>query len=403
MSLLGDRMEKGRIPFLSRRKRGGGESRVWTAVVRRVMRRPAVAIVVAGGALIALAIPAFGMNVKTTGINDLPSGLSTIQTYERIQDLYPTEHPPAELVVQADDVRSPEVTAAIDEVVSKAQAEGVAVGGPEVRVNDQATIASVSLPLAGDGENDRSKDALSSLRSDLIPAAFAGTGAQVDVAGDTASSVDWQDSLREHLPLVFGFVLSLAFLLLLVTFRSVVVPITSIALNLLSVGAAYGLLVLVFQEGLGQSLIGADTNGVTSWLPLFLFVVLFGLSMDYHVFILSRIKELVDRGMPTDKAIERGIGTTAGTVTSAAIVMVAVFSIFATLSFIDFKQMGVGLAAAILIDATVIRGVLLPATMKLLGERNWYLPSWLGWLPKRRLGDHSAAPTPPAVPEPARA
>jgi uncharacterized membrane protein YdfJ with MMPL/SSD domain len=399
MSLLGDRVEKGRIPFLSRRKRGGRESRVWTAVVRGVMRRPAVATVVAGAALIALAIPAFGMNVKATGINDLPSDLSTIQAYERIQDTYPSEHPPAELVIQADDVRSPRVTAAIDEVASTARSEGVAVGGPEIRVNDQATVAEVSLPLAGDGENERSKDALSSLRGDLIPAAFGGTGAQVDVAGDTASSVDWQDSLREHLPLVFGFVLTLAFLLLLFTFRSVVVPITSIVLNLLSVGAAYGLLVLVFQEGLGQSLIGADSSGVTSWLPLFLFVVLFGLSMDYHVFILSRIKELVDRGMPTDQAVERGIGTTAGTVTSAALVMVAVFSIFATLSFIDFKQMGVGLAAAILIDATVIRGVLLPATMKLLGERNWYLPSWLDWLPRRR----HAVTTREPVPEPARA
>jgi RND superfamily putative drug exporter len=367
------------------------------------MRRPAVAIVVAGGALIALAIPAFGMNVKATGVNDLPSGLSSIQTYERIQDIYPSEHPPAELVVQADNVRSPRVTAAIDQVVTKARADGVAVGAPDTRVNDQATIASVSLPLAGDGENDRSKSALSSLRDDLIPAAFDGTGAQVDVTGDTASSVDWQDSLRAHLPLVFGFVLSLAFLLLLVTFRSVVVPITSIVLNLLSVGAAYGLLVLVFQDGLGQSLLGADSNGVTSWLPLFLFVVLFGLSMDYHVFILSRIKELVDGGMSTDKAIERGIGTTAGTVTSAAIVMVAVFSIFATLSFIDFKQMGVGLAAAILIDATVVRGVLLPATMKLLGERNWYLPSWLEWLPRRQAGDRRRPGTPQAAPEPARA
>jgi uncharacterized membrane protein YdfJ with MMPL/SSD domain len=362
-----------------------------------------VATVVAGGALIALAIPAFGMNVKTTGISDLPSGLSTIQTYEQIQDLYPSEHPPAEIVVQADDVRSPQVTAAIDEVTSQARAEGVAVGGPEVRVNDQATVAAVSMPLAGDGENQRSKDALSALRGDLIPTAFAGTGAQVDVAGDTASSVDWQDSLREHLPLVFGFVLTLAFILLLVTFRSVVVPITSIVLNLLSVGAAYGLLVLVFQEGLGESLIGADTSAITSWLPLFLFVVLFGLSMDYHVFLLSRIKELVDRGMPTEKAIERGIGTTAGTITSAAIVMVAVFSIFATLSFIDFKQMGVGLAAAILIDATVIRGVLLPATMKLLGERNWYLPSWLEWLPRRRTAVAGHEPAPQAVPEPAAA
>jgi uncharacterized membrane protein YdfJ with MMPL/SSD domain len=403
MSLLGDRMEKGRIPFLSRRKRGEGESRVWSAVVRAVMRRPAVATVVAGGALVALAIPAFGMNVKSTGVNDLPQDLSTIQTYNRIQDLYPSEHPSADMVIQADDVHSAQVTAAIDEVVTKARSQGVALGAPDVRVNDQGTVAEVSLSLAGDGENDRSKDALSSLRSDLIPAAFAGTGAQVDVSGDTASSVDWQDSLRAHLPLVFGFVLTLAFLLLLVTFRSVVVPITSIVLNLLSVGAAYGLLVLVFQHGLGQDLLGVDSNGVTSWLPLFLFVVLFGLSMDYHVFILSRIKELVDRGMPTEQAIERGIGTTAGTVTSAAIVMVAVFSIFATLSFIDFKQMGVGLAAAILIDATVIRGVLLPATMKLLGDRNWYLPSWLEWLPRRKAAGVGHEPVPRAVPEPARA
>jgi putative drug exporter of the RND superfamily len=172
---------------------------------------------------------------------------------------------------------------------------------------------------------------------------------------------------------------------------------------MLSVGAAYGVLVLVFQHGVAQGLLGAHSHGVTSWLPLFLFVVLFGLSMDYHVFILSRIKELVDRGMPTEQAIERGIGSTAGTVTSAAIVMVAVFSIFATLSFIDFKQMGVGLAAAILIDATVIRGVLLPATMKLLGERNWYLPSWLQWLPRRSQAERHAPAAPPAAPEPAGA
>jgi uncharacterized membrane protein YdfJ with MMPL/SSD domain len=403
MSLLGDRMEKGRIPFISRRKARTGQSRAWTAIVRTVMRRPAVAIVVAGGALVALAIPAFGMNVKSTGVQDFPQGLSTIQTYNQIQELYPSEHPPALLVVQADDVRSPRVKAAINEVSTEAQAKGVALGNPDVRVNERGTVAAVSLPLAGNGENDRSKSALSSLRDDLIPAAFDGTGAQVDVSGDTASNVDWQDSLESHLPLVFGFVLTLSFLLLLVTFRSVVVPMTSIALNMLSVGAAYGLLVLVFQEGFGQGLLGVDSNGVTSWLPLFLFVVLFGLSMDYHVFILSRIKELVDRGMPTEKAIERGIGSTAGTVTSAAIVMVAVFSIFATLSFIDFKQMGVGLAAAILIDATVIRGVLLPATMKLLGERNWYLPSWLEWLPRRRSSVPPAEVPTGALPEPARA
>ncbi|HEY7268171.1 MAG TPA: MMPL family transporter, partial [Solirubrobacterales bacterium] len=402
MSLLGDKMEKGRIPFLSRRRRAG-ESRAWSAVVRTVMRRPAIAILVAGGALVALAIPAFGMNVKTTGLEEFPKGFSTIQTYEKIQDLYPSEHPSADLVVQADNVRSPAVIGAIDEVGSKARSEGAAIGAPEVRVNRDATVASVSLPLAGDGENAKSKHALAELRDSLIPAAFDGTGAKVDVGGDVASNVDWQDSMKSHLPLVFGFVLALSFLLLLVTFRSIVIPFTSIALNMLSVGAAYGLLVLVFQHGFAQGLLGAHSDGITSWLPLFLFVVLFGLSMDYHVFILSRIKELVDRGTPTEQAIERGIGSTAGTVTSAAIVMVAVFSIFATLSFIEFKQMGVGLAAAVLIDATLIRGVLLPATMKLLGERNWYLPSWLEWLPKRRGQDRRRERAPRAAPEPARA
>jgi uncharacterized membrane protein YdfJ with MMPL/SSD domain len=389
MSLLGDRVERGRIPFISRRRRSGGDSRAWGAVVRGVMRRPRVAVLLAGGALLALAIPAFGMKTQVTGVEQLPQGFSTIKTYERIQALYPSEHPPAVLVVQADDVGAPEVEAAVREVVADAKADGIAAGAPEVRVNHDATLAEVSLPMVGDGENERSKEALSTLRGDLIPAAFDGTGAQVDVTGDTASTVDWQHSLSSHLPIVFAFVLGLAFLLLLVTFRSIVIPVTSIALNLLSVGAAYGLLVLVFQHGFAQDLIGANSEGITSWLPLFLFVVLFGLSMDYHVFILSRIKELVDRGMRTDEAVEKGIASTAGTVTSAAIVMVAVFSIFASLSFIEFKQMGIGLAAAILIDATIIRGVLLPATMKLLGERNWYLPSWLGWLPRVR-GGHGA-------------
>jgi uncharacterized membrane protein YdfJ with MMPL/SSD domain len=403
MSLLGDKMEKGRIPFISRRRQKAGESRVWSSIVRTVMRRPAVAILVAGGALVALALPAFGMNVKTTGLEEFPQGFSTIQTYDRIQQIYPSEHPSADLVVEADNVRSPAVTAAIDEVSSKARNEGLALAAPEVKVNHEATVASMSLPMVGDGENAKSKHALSELRDRLIPTAFAGTGAQVDVGGDIAGNVDWQDSMKSHLPLVFGFVLALSFLLLLVTFRSIVIPITSIALNLLSVGAAYGLLVLVFQDGFGRSLLDAHSDGVTSWLPLFLFVVLFGLSMDYHVFILSRIKELVDRGMPTEQAIERGIGSTAGTVTSAAIVMVAVFSIFATLSFIEFKQMGVGLAAAILIDATLVRGVLLPATMKLLGERNWYLPAWLQWLPRRRLGEPSRHGSPQPTPEPARA
>ena len=222
------------------------------------------------------------------------------------------------------------------------------------------------------------------IRGEIVPAAFADVpGAEVNVSGWAAESKDFNEMLAKRLPLVFAFVLGLAFLLLLVTFRSLVVPIKAIVLNLLSVGAAYGVLVLVFQNGLGESLLGFHSNGgVSSWLPLFLFVILFGLSMDYHVLILSRVREAVDRGMSSDDAVREGITATAGTVTSAAMVMVAVFSIFATLSILDMKEMGIGLAVAVLIDATIVRAILLPATMKLLGDRNWYLPSALGWLPR---------------------
>ena len=227
-------------------------------------------------------------------------------------------------------------------------------------------------------------NALDQMRDEIIPATVGGVdGTTVNVTGDAASSADFSSKLKSRLPLIFAFVFGLAFLLLLVTFRSIVIPITAIVLNLMSVGAAYGMLVLVFQNGNGESVLGFTSNGgVTNWLPLFLFVVLFGLSMDYHVFILSRIKELHDRGMSTDEAVKRGISTTAGTVTSAAIVMVGVFAVFITLSFLDFKELGLGLAAAVLIDATIIRGVLLPASMKLLGDWNWYLPTWLEWLPR---------------------
>jgi uncharacterized membrane protein YdfJ with MMPL/SSD domain len=385
MAWLGDRIDKGRIPLVSRMRRADGESRVWGAIVSRVMRRPALSLVLAGGALVALTIPAFGMHTKVTGLEDLPQGLSTIQAYERIQDKFPSEHPPAVVAVESGDARSPEITAGIQQLTRDARESGVAVGSPAVEYGGDGTLAVVELPLAGDGENEQSRNALAELRDDLIPAAFGSTGAEVNVAGDTAESVDFSDSMTSHLPIVFAFVLGLTFLLLLVTFRSIVIPLTSIGLNLLSVGAAYGVLTLVFQHGFGDGLLGAEgSDGITSWLPLFLFVVLFGLSMDYHVFILSRIKELVDRGTPTAVAVEQGIRTTAGTVTSAAVVMVAVFSIFGTLSFIDMKQMGVGLAAAVLIDATVIRGVLLPAAMKLLGRHNWYLPRSLEWLPRLR-------------------
>jgi RND superfamily putative drug exporter len=265
-----------------------------------------------------------------------------------------------------------------------------------VDVNRAHTVAVVSMPLVGKGTDSVSEHALGVLRSDLVPRTVGAVpGVQVDVTGETAGSKDFNDSMKSHAPIVFAFVLTMAFLLLLVTFRSIVIPIKAIALNLLSVGAAYGVLELVFQHHWAEGLLGfKSTGGITSWLPLFLFVILFGLSMDYHVFILSRVREAFDRGMKTEDAVAHGIKSTAGVVTSAAFVMVAVFAIFASLGALEFKQLGVGLAAAILIDATIVRAVLLPATMKLLGDWNWYLPRGLHWLPQRR-----TAPQP----EPARA
>jgi RND superfamily putative drug exporter len=226
-------------------------------------------------------------------------------------------------------------------------------------------------------------------------------GTQEAVTGDTAATHDFNQTMKHRAPIVFAFVLGFAFLLLLLTFRSIVIPLKAILLNLLSVGAAYGVLVWIFQDGHLQGLLGFHSNGaVVTWLPLFLFTVLFGLSMDYHVFILSRVKELVDHGMPTDQAVERGIRTTASTVTSAAAVMIAVFAIFASLRTLDIKQLGVGLAVAVFLDATLIRGVLLPAAMKLLGDWNWYLPRWLEWLPSlsTEAAPAEKAPEAPAVP-----
>ena len=255
--------------------------------------------------------------------------------------------------------------------------------GPDVTYSKDGTVAKIDVPTPGTGTDAASMDALNAIRDEIIPATMGEVqGASVNVSGDAAASIDNRDQLNSRLPLIFAFVFGLAFLLMLVTFRSIVIPIKAILLNLLSVGAAYGVLVLVFQKGHGSSLLGFTSNGgVANWLPLFLFVILFGLSMDYHVFILSRVRELHERGMSTDEAVRQGITTTAGTVTSAAIVMVGVFSVFATLGFLDFKELGVGLAVAVLIDATIVRAILLPASMRLLGDWNWYLPKWLDWLP----------------------
>jgi uncharacterized membrane protein YdfJ with MMPL/SSD domain len=395
LSKLGDKVEKGRVPFIARRRhKTHGESRVWGAILGRVLKRPVVSVVLAGGLLIALAIPALSLHTINTGAQGLPRSLPIMQTYDRIQAAFPGGPQPAVVAVQADDVTAPAVQQGIAAMEREALASGEMSQPVDVRVNPSKTLAVVNIPMQGDGTDAASERALATLRDDVIPSTV-GTidGVETNVTGMTAGSKDFNDAMKSNLPLVFAFVLGLAFLLLLVTFRSIVVPIKAIVLNLLSVGAAYGVLKLVFQDGHGESLLGFQSlGGITSWLPLFLFVILFGLSMDYHVFIISRIREAVDGGMRTEDAVSHGIKSTAGVVTSAAIVMVAVFSIFATLSALDFKMMGVGLAVAVLIDATLVRAVLLPATMKLLGEWNWYLPRGLSWLP--RLSAEGAAPEP---------
>ena len=396
LAWLGDRVDKGRVPMLGRWRRPAGQSRFWAALVDQVMRRPWPAIAIAGGALLLLSIPALNMNLAVTTTDDLPDDLAVVQTFDRVRDAFPAEAVTVDVAVEADDVRSGPVAEAIADLRAQADGSLNLLQGAEVEYSRDGTVALISIPTEGSGNDETSTNALNEVRNQIIPATVGRVdGATVNVSGSAAQSKDFRDLVSDRLPLVFGFVFLLAFVLMLFTFRSIVIPIKAILLNLLSVGAAYGVLVLVFQDGHGESLLGFTSNGgVTSWLPLFLFVILFGLSMDYHVFILSRVREAYDAGMSTTEAVRHGISTTAGTVTSAAVVMVVVFSVFTTLSFIDFKEMGVGLAAAVLIDATVIRGVLLPATMRVLGDWNWYLPSWLEWLPRVSFEGES---TPPPV------
>jgi len=370
--------------LLQRLKGDRQESRLWGFVITRSMRRPALAVALSTGVLVVLAAPVLNIHTKLLSFTDLPKSLSIVKTYDTIQASFPGSQDPAHVVVKADDVTTPQFAKAYAQFKKRALATGVIHQPIRVSVNKAKTVARVDFPLAGKGQDATAVQALQTLRTQVIPPVLATLppGTQQAVTGDTAANVDFNQTMKSRAPIVFAFVLGFAFLLLLLTFRSIVIPIKAIILNLLSVGAAYGVLVWIFQYGHLQGLLGFHSNGaVVTWLPLFLFTVLFGLSMDYHVFILSRVKELVDQGVPTNEAVERGIRSTASTVTSAAAVMIAVFAIFATLRTLDIKQLGVGLAVAVLLDATLIRGVLLPAAMKLLGDWNWYLPRWLEWMP----------------------
>jgi uncharacterized membrane protein YdfJ with MMPL/SSD domain len=386
LSRLGDRVNKARIPLLHRLQRPGG-GRGWSWILDRVLRRPLVSAVVSAGILVALALPALGMKTVVPGAEAFPKDLEAVQVYDKLQRSFPGEADPAVVVVKAPSVDDPRVDGAIESLRARALETGQVHKPVTIEVNEARTVAQIELPIDGNGSDDASYAALSTLRNEVVPETVGSLdGVDAGVTGSTAISKDFGSEMRSAAPLVFLFVLAFAFVLLLVSFRSIVIALKAIALNLLSVAAAFGVLVLVFQNEWAKGILDFDySGGVMAWLPVFLFVILFGLSMDYHVFILSRIREAYDGGMKTEQAISHGIKTTAGVVTSAAIVMVFVFSIFGTMSLIMMKQFGVGLATAVLIDATLVRAVLLPATMKLLGEWNWYLPRWLAWLPRLRL------------------
>ncbi|MFE7070225.1 MMPL family transporter [Streptomyces sp. NPDC057620] len=418
LSLLGKRVETGRIPFLhpdKRRKSNGGagkagagnDSRFWTAVLRVVLAKPAISLIVAAGALVAIAAPALGMKTQNLTLDqEFGDSLPIVATYERVNEAFPGGSDPAEVVVRADDINSPEVKSALADFRAQAVSSGASRGPVDVKVHDAQNIAFVYVPLVGGSDLDKAEKSLTILRDEVRPATLGKVdGVEAPISGQVAGSKDFNDQLVSAVAPVFVFVVVFAFVLMLLSFRSLTIAITSIVLNLLSVGAAYGILVAVFQHGWGASLVGAEGVGaIITWLPLFLFVILFGLSMDYHVFVVSRIREARLRGLTTRDAIQHGVVTTAGVITSAAVIMVAVFAIFGTLSMQSMKQMGVGLAAAVLIDATIIRGVLLPAVMALLGERNWYFPKWLNRLPDLSHDEsfeepsaQSQPPQPPAV------
>ena len=397
LSWLGDRVDKVRVPLVWRLRRSDGEGRVWGAILDRVLRRPVLSVAAATAALVVLAVPALSLNPAISGLDALPASLEEIQSYNKVNDAFPGGALPAVVAISGD-TSDPELQAAVAELQKQALATGQALEPIHVEVAPGGKAMQVQIPLVGKGTDAESNAALAMLREDVIPATL-GTVSGIDyaVTGDTAASKDWNDAITASVPIVFGFVLAFAFLLLLATFRSIVIPAKAIAMNLLSVAAAYGVVVAVFQWGWGEGMLDFNSNGgVAAWLPMFLFVILFGLSMDYHVFILSRVREYYDRGLDTEHAVAKGIKSTAGVVTSAAVVMVLVFGVFALMPIIDMKEMGVGLAAAILIDATIVRAVLLPATMKLLGKWNWYLPTWLEWLPRL---EHDRSPEP--APQPA--
>ena len=352
---------------------GSGEGRFWNAVVRRVVSRPALSLVLACSVLIALAIPVLSLKIGTNGVSTLPDRFVSKQGYLALQENFPGATANPVRIVVADHASDPQVRSSLRQLQGRL-ATDPEFGRGQVRFAPGGQVAALDVPIRGDDAGDQALTAVRNLRSNVIPDFFGGR---------TAENVDYADSVTNPTPYVFIFVLGFTLVLLTVAFRSIVVAGTSIVLNLLSVGAAYGLIVLVFQKGIGNGIFGFEqVDAIEAWVPLFLFSVLFGLSMDYQVFLLSRINERYDETGDTTASVTWGVGTTARIITGAALIIVAVFAGFAKGDLVQFQQMGFGVAIALLIDATLIRSVILPAAMKLLGRWNWYLPTWLGWLPR---------------------
>jgi RND superfamily putative drug exporter len=403
--LLGHRVNWLKLPFISSKLTAGSAEPTgkgfWGWVTRMVMGQPIISLVVVGGMLVAVAVPVFGLQTGFNGVDVFPDSLQTKQGFFLLDDEFSFGvAAPTEIVVDAD-VDSKAILDAVAALILLMGDDPDFVGEPTWETNPAADLGLLSASVAGETSSERAIDAVKRLRDIYVPRAFAGTGADVTITGFTAFNITFFDVVGKYMPIVFAFVLGLSFLLLMVAFRSLIIPAKAIIMNLLSVGAAYGLLVLVFQKGIGADLgLFEESPIIDAWIPLFMFSVLFGLSMDYHVFLISRIRERFDETGDNDDAVEYGLRSTAGLITGAALIMVAVFSGFASGKAISNQQVGFGLAAAVLIDATLIRSILVPASMKLLGEWNWYLPKWLEWLPDVRIEaeETAGAPEPPAPP-----
>ena len=393
LSVLGDRVNALRLPVVGRAAERE-ESRFWSGLVGGVLRRPVISLVLATVVLLILAAPVLGLRSGEAGVSTLPDRLAAKQGYLALNAAFPGQTTePAEIVIDGD-ADAPAIQTGIDRLREQLAGEP-RFGRPAVETNPAGGLTVLTVPIAGDPLGEEAVDAVRALRSEHVPAAFPDPAVEVLVGGDTAETIDESDTMRRWLPIVLAFVLALSFVLLTIAFRSLVVAAKAIVVNLLSVGAAYGLLVLVFQDGVGNELFGfPQVDTIESWVPLFLFAVLFGLSMDYHVFLLSRIRERYRQTGDNRDAIAHGVGSTGRIITGAALIIVAVFSGFARGDLVMFQQMGFGVAVALLLDATIVRLVLVPAAMQLLGERNWYLPAWLRWLPDVHVEGAERGPRP---------